>query len=78
MMLDVTADGRLRRAVLFDEHSVDSVVDALRSMTDTCSLDVADRGGLIQLRVANHLGCTRQRVNQIEWVAVDRLKRAIK
>ena len=44
------------------------------SMRDTCALDVAEHGGLTLEQVGFHLGLTRERVRQIEQVALDKLR----
>jgi hypothetical protein len=46
-------------------------------MIDTCALDVADRGGATQNELAELLGVTRQRIDQIERKAVKRLRRSL-
>lgn len=44
------------------------------TMTDTCALDVADRGGATLDEVAESLGVSRERVRQIEFAAEEKLR----
>jgi len=44
LFLDIAEDGRLFISRDVDENDEDSIVEALRSMPETCALDVADRG----------------------------------
>lgn len=46
----------------------------LRETGDTCTLDVADDGGVTHDRIAAILGCTTQRVQQIESRALVKLR----
>jgi hypothetical protein len=46
---------------------------AARDTSETCALDVADRGEHSAVRVASLLGITKQRVQQIEKTAVGKL-----
>lgn len=43
----------------------------LEDLPDTCSLDVADRGGALLSEVGGHLSVTLERVRQMEMVALD-------
>jgi hypothetical protein len=43
-------------------------------MPETCALDVADRGGIVLERAAELMNLTRERVRQVELVAVNRLR----
>lgn len=43
-------------------------------LDDTCSLDVAERGGLSLSQIAVKLRLTHQRVQQVEWHAVSRIR----
>lgn len=45
-----------------------------RDTSETCSLDVASRGGATLDEVAGHLGMTHQRVQQIETRAIRKLR----
>lgn len=49
----------------------------LDELQDTCSLDVADRGGLTLEEVAIRLNLTRERVRQIETRALLRLSSGV-
>lgn len=44
-------------------------------MRETCSLDVADRGGVVLDEVGEFLGITRERVRQVEEAATERGRR---
>lgn len=44
------------------------------AMTDTCALDVSDRGGLTLEGVADVLNLTRERVRQVEVEALERMR----
>lgn len=48
------------------QWSDEEIVDHLMSMRDTCTLDVADEGGVTLERIADIFGVTRERVRQIE------------
>lgn len=39
-------------------------------MAESCSLDVADRGGIVLEQVASHLNLTRERIRQLELRAL--------
>ena len=43
------------------------------SLPETCSLDVADRGGASDGEIAHYMGITKQRVAQIEYVGLKKL-----
>jgi hypothetical protein len=43
-------------------------------LTETCTLDVADRGGTTEGELAELLGITRQRVNQLVTRALEALE----
>jgi hypothetical protein len=45
-------------------------------MKETCSLDVADRGGITLEEVGEILNLTRERIRQVEVRGLQRLKRA--
>lgn len=59
LMLDVTDVGNLK--INFE---------ALEDMPETCALDVAGKGGLILEQVGEIMGITRERVRQIEEIAL--------
>lgn len=44
-------------------------------ISETCALDLADRGGMTLQDVARHLGISRERVRQIEEVGLRKLAR---
>lgn len=46
-------------------------------MTETCALDVADRGGITLEDVGNILNLTRERIRQVEQSGVNKLKLAL-
>jgi hypothetical protein len=62
-MLDVSDTGKLKA-----RH------DDIEQMPETCSLDVADRGGETLEEIARMLGLTRERIRQIEVDALERLR----
>lgn len=74
LLMDVVTNGRnvkkLRvfKAVPFDETG-DGIAEALTSMKQTCSLDVAEEGGGSLEEVGGLMGVTRQRVEAIEHIA---------
>lgn len=47
-------------------------------LPESCALDVADAGGLDQVRVAELLGVSRQRAQQLEEVALGRLRKRLR
>jgi DNA-directed RNA polymerase sigma subunit (sigma70/sigma32) len=44
-------------------------------MTDTCALDIADRGGITLEEVGQIMNLTRERVRQLETQGLARLQR---
>ncbi len=58
------------------ERLIDEVVEMLSTMPDTCSLDVADRGGVTLEEVGGLLGVTRERVRQIELNGLRQLRKS--
>jgi DNA-directed RNA polymerase sigma subunit (sigma70/sigma32) len=66
LLCDVSYCGGL----IFNRPDVDESLDGLR---DTCALDVADRGGTTLEEVGLHMNLTRERIRQIEEVALDKL-----
>lgn len=50
----------------FDENDADSITDALMTMAETCSLDVADMGGLTSQGVGELLGIGVSAVEKIQ------------
>lgn len=56
------------------EAFAESASDALCDMQDTCSLDIADRGDATLHDVGELLGVTRERVRQIESMALVKLR----
>jgi hypothetical protein len=67
LLLDVSEDGRLLLTRDLDEDDADSIVDALATMPETCSLDVADRGECTSEVTARMLGLG---VNAIEKLQI--------
>jgi DNA-directed RNA polymerase sigma subunit (sigma70/sigma32) len=47
----------------------------LEEMKETCSLDVADRGGTTLQGVGDLMNLTRERARQVEFVAATKVKR---
>lgn len=62
--------------------SDDEIVDLIFSLSETCVLDVADRGGATLEQVGAILGITRERVRQLEgWKrggAIRKLRHAVR
>jgi hypothetical protein len=48
-----------------------------RRSANTCSLDVADQGGLVQAELADELGLSKARVQQIEATALLKFRLAV-
>ena len=71
LFLDITPRGGLR--VPHGEEP-----EALLRLTESCALDVAERGGLTLEAVARLQSITRERVRQIELVALERFKAAVR
>jgi DNA-directed RNA polymerase sigma subunit (sigma70/sigma32) len=46
-------------------------------MTETCALDVADRGGITLEDVGTLLNLTRERIRQVERSGIDKLRSAL-
>ena len=46
-------------------------------MTETCALDVADRGGITLEEVGTLLNLTRERIRQVERSGIDKLRAAL-
>lgn len=66
LFLEVTSTGKLKAR---------RTVDALLNTTaPSCALDVADQGGTTLELTGEALNLTRERVRQIETMAIDRLK----
>lgn len=65
LFLDVNQSGSI--CLSFPELEVDQLVD-------TCSLDVADRGGETLESTGNLINRTRERTRQIEFVAIRKLR----
>lgn len=56
---------------------IDEAVAHLEAMPHTCALDVADEGGKTLAEVAEIWGLVRERVRQIEEVALRKLRRSV-
>jgi hypothetical protein len=56
-------------------HHLGDVADPGVDMSQSCSLDVADRGAHTLEETAHHLGVTRERARQIETAALVKLRR---
>lgn len=54
----------------------DTLVEGLDSMGDTCALDVADRGAATLQDMGSNVYLTRERIRQIEQVALRKLRKA--
>lgn len=65
LYVDITIGGKLR--INFPNLEIDELVE-------TCSLDVADEGESILKRVGSLLNLTRERIRQIEAVALKKLR----
>jgi hypothetical protein len=68
LALDVTPTGGI---------AVNAPGGELSEMAETCSLDVADRGGQTLSQVARALGVVKERVRQIELEALARLRKLL-
>lgn len=67
----------LLKARYFREDRADQIVAALEAMPDTCALDVAERGALSDGEIGELIGVTRQRAEQIVFMAGVRLRGAL-
>ena len=79
LYLDVnerTGSIKVNRPALLDADGLEDVVGALRSMPDTCELDVADRGGLSLEEVGEKMNLTRERIRQLERRSLAKLRAA--
>ncbi len=76
LILNGNADGPLiqRDRERHVPASADGVAEALASMEETCALDVADGGGCASEHVAAFLGVDQRRVEQIETVAIAKIR----
>jgi hypothetical protein len=74
LLLDVASDGRLYRTMPFDERSPESILEALVAMPETCALDVADRGGVSDIKAAEVLNLDRSWLIDIEDAALRKLE----
>lgn len=66
LLLYVTAVGSIRKT-----HAT------IDKLPESCSLDVAERGGLTLSEVGELMGCTRERVRQIEVATLLKLRAAV-
>lgn len=69
LYLEVTEAGSIR--LPFPELDLDE-------LADTCSLDVADRGGVILDQIGSILAVSRERVRQVEEAALERYREALR
>lgn len=53
-------------------------LDYLRTMSETCSLDVADEGPQNRVRVSELLNVTAQAVHKVELIALEKMKAALR
>jgi hypothetical protein len=56
------------------DRAIDAFVEALAAAPLTCTLDVADQGGVTLEQVGDLLHITRERVRQIETLALRKLR----
>lgn len=57
------------------DDSAEALVEVLRAMPYTCTLDLADEGGATLERAASVLGIVRERLRQLEVIALDKVLR---
>lgn len=69
LYLDVQSNGK----ILFPHGEVD-----LDQLPQTCALDVADHGEHVLSEVGEVIGLTRERIRQIEEIALRHLRQALK
>ena len=78
-MIDTVRGARVGGLLTVDGRDVDAfvadVVADLLSGRPTCALDVADEGGATLEEIGESMGLTRERVRQIEVVAMRRMAR---
>jgi len=61
---------------VYEQAWLDAAVDALDRLSESCALDVAAHGAHELEQVGNLLGCTRERVRQIQDEALAELRQA--
>lgn len=75
-LVDVdTATGSIKINHVPADDSAEALVDVLRAMPYTCTLDLADEGGATLERAASVLGLVRERLRQLEVIALDKVLR---
>jgi len=66
---------RMKRSNKFLDGNGDAFVEALSCMPDTCELDIEARGRVTLEEIGGTFGCVRERVRQIEVLALRKARR---
>lgn len=74
LLLDVATDGRMYVSRDFDENDEESIAAALKSMRETCALDVADRGATTSVAIAKLMNLRRDSVEKLMRTAFDTVR----
>lgn len=77
-VFDGACDIRLCRFSMLNEHKTGPTKSSLPVVREPCLLDAADRGGLTLEDIGERMGITRERVRQIEVMALAKAERAAK
>ena len=77
LLTTIASDGRMYKARDFDERDPDSIVAALVEMSETCTLDVADKGGMSEEEIGDIYGVSADKMKRDSMTAVARARARI-